>query len=126
MGKVNWAKQTCFALLLCAATASALPAQTFTTLQSGSIAPAVPNETIALRAQTFRTLHSFDGTDGQNPYPGLVQATDGNFYGTTYIGGPDDLGTLFKITPSGTLTTFYGFCSQSGCTDGEEPHAGLV
>ncbi len=35
-------------------------------------------------------------------------------------------GTVFKITPSGTLTTLYSFCSQSGCTDGLEPEAVLV
>jgi uncharacterized repeat protein (TIGR03803 family) len=35
-------------------------------------------------------------------------------------------GTVFKITPSGTLTTLYSFCSQSGCADGETPSAPLV
>jgi uncharacterized repeat protein (TIGR03803 family) len=58
----------------------------------------------------------------RNPEAGLVQATDGNFYGTTVRGGANgNLGTVFKITPSGTLTTLYSFCSQSGCTDGEGP-----
>ena len=75
---------------------------------------------------TLTTLHSFDGTDGANPYAGLVQATDGNFYGTTSSGGANGDGTVFKITPSGTLTTLYSFCSQSGCTDGANPDAGLV
>jgi uncharacterized repeat protein (TIGR03803 family) len=66
----------------------------------------------------------------------LVQATNGNFYGTTSEGGANDncmyegatigCGTVFEITPSGTLTTLYSFCSQSGCTDGEQPSAGLV
>ena len=69
------------------------------------------------------TLYSFCSqsgcTDGANPQVGLVQATDGNFYGTTN-------GTVFKITPSGTLTTLYSFCSQTGCTDGVYPYAGLV
>jgi len=72
------------------------------------------------------TLHSFDGTDGAYPYAGLIQATNGNLYGTTSYGGANSGGTVFKITPSGTLTTLYSFCSQSGCTDGESPLAGLV
>lgn len=67
---------------------------------------------IGLPAQTFTVLHSFDGTDGGNPLEGLVQATDGNFYGTTLNGGAPGPGTVFKITPSGTLTTLYTFCSQ--------------
>jgi uncharacterized repeat protein (TIGR03803 family) len=81
---------------------------------------------------TLTTLYSVCSqtgcTDGSLPYAGLVQATDGNFYGTTYHGGANNLGTVFKITPSGTLTTLYSFCSQGGtaCTDGATPIAGLV
>jgi uncharacterized repeat protein (TIGR03803 family) len=74
---------------------------------------------------TLTTLYSFDGTVFTYPHA-LVQATDGNFYGTTQEGGTNDSGTVFKITPSGTLTTLYNFCSQSGCTDGAQPFAGLV
>src|SRR5208283_2081962 len=51
------------------------------------------------------------------------------FYGTTTSGGvtncSDGCGTIFKITPSGTLTTLYSFCSQSNCPDGYNPW-GLV
>jgi len=69
------------------------------------------------------TLHSFDRTDGAGPYDaGLVQATDGNFYGTTYQGGADDYGTVFKITPRGKLTTLHSFSNA----DGSFPRAGLV
>jgi uncharacterized repeat protein (TIGR03803 family) len=79
---------------------------------------------------TLTTLYSFcsqsDCTDGGMPYAGLAQATDGNFYGTTTQGGAHSVGTIFKITPGGTLTTLYSFCSQSGCRDGYEPFAGLV
>jgi uncharacterized repeat protein (TIGR03803 family) len=81
-------------------------------------------------AGVLTILHAFDGTDGAYPFGGLVQATNGNFYGTTEQGGVGefgvDQGTVFEITPGGTLTTLYGFCSQPGCTDGRFPYAGLV
>jgi uncharacterized repeat protein (TIGR03803 family) len=72
---------------------------------------------------TLTTLYRFP--DGAYPYAALVQAADGDFYGTTSGGGADG-GTIFKITPSGSLTTLYSFCSQSGCTDGAYPYAGLA
>ena len=76
------------------------------------------------------TLHSFCSqsgyTDGASPYAGLVQGSDGNFYGTTSAGGANGYGTVFKITPGGTLTTLYSFCSQSGCTDGQNPLGPLI
>ena len=83
--------------------------------------------TLTATAQTFNTLSSFDVTDGDDPYYGrLVQGFDGNLYGTTSGGGANDNGTAFKITHSGTLTTLYSFCSQSGCTDGAFPAVGLA
>jgi len=79
---------------------------------------------------TLTTLYSFCSqsgcTDGRYPNAGLAQATDGNFYGTTVYGGANGWGTVFKIAPSGTLTTLYSFCSQSGCADGGYPYAALV
>jgi uncharacterized repeat protein (TIGR03803 family) len=81
---------------------------------------------MALHAQTFTTLFSFDGTDGEYPAAALVQATNGDLYGTTEYGGANANGTVFKITPTGTLTVLYSFCAQSGCTDGERPSAGLI
>jgi uncharacterized repeat protein (TIGR03803 family) len=68
------------------------------------------------------TLHSFDGTDGSLPYSALVQATNGNFYGTTTDGGAYGLGTVYEITPKGALTTLHNF----DLTDGGDPYAGLV
>jgi len=83
--------------------------------------------TIASPETTFETLGSFNVTDGVNPYPvTLVQGRDGNLYGTTLTGGVSGAGTVFKITPGGTLTTLYNFCSKSYCTDGAAPYAGLV
>ncbi len=79
---------------------------------------------------TLTTLYSFCAqagcADGGNPYAGLVQASDGNFYGTTFERGANGYGTVFKITPAGTLTTLYSFCSQTNCADGQYPYAGLV
>jgi uncharacterized repeat protein (TIGR03803 family) len=78
---------------------------------------------IASPAQNFTLLHSFAGPEGANPAAPLVHASDGNFYGTTYSGGAHSGGTIFKITPSGTLTTVYNFCVQSNCYDGANPAA---
>ena len=76
---------------------------------------------------TLTTLHSFAlFTDGAYPWAGLVQATDGNFYGTTTAGGLHIMGTVFKITPAGALSDLYNFCTQSACTDGATPYAPLV
>jgi len=71
---------------------------------------------------TLTTLHSFDSTDGANPFGGMVQGTDGNLYGTTSAGGVDNDGTVFKITLGGTLTTLHSFVG----TDGATPYAVLV
>jgi uncharacterized repeat protein (TIGR03803 family) len=78
-------------------------------------------------AGKLTTLHSFDGTDGGGPL-GLLQGIDGNYYGTTEDGGEggDSAGTVFKMTPAGTLTTLYSFCSQPGCTDGQRPLGALI
>jgi uncharacterized repeat protein (TIGR03803 family) len=75
---------------------------------------------------TFAMVRSFDGTDGQQPLSGLVQTADGSLYGTTYLGGTNVAGTVFKVTPNGALTTLHNFCSQTNCTDGAVPYAGLV
>ena len=103
LGKLNWRNRAYAVFLLCATTVPALPAQTLT------------------------TLRNFNGTDGAGPLAGLVQATDGNLYGTASAGGANgNNGTVFKITPSGKLTRLYSFCAQSGCLDGAGPNAGLV
>ena len=80
---------------------------------------------------TFTTLHSFNATptgsgntDGANPSASLVFAPDGSLYGTTVRGGTDYLGTVFKLTPSGTfstLHTFFAYDPQTGATDGANP-----
>lgn len=72
---------------------------------------------------TLTLLYSFTGgNDGGSPIPGLVQAVDGNFYGTTYEEGTNGYGTVFEITSSGALTTRYSF---TGGNDGGNPWGGL-
>jgi len=75
---------------------------------------------------TESTLYTFTGDDGYDPWSGLIQATDGNFYGTTSQDGSGGAGTVFKLTPDGVFTTLYGFCSLDGCRDGGPPYDGLV
>jgi uncharacterized repeat protein (TIGR03803 family)/autotransporter-associated beta strand protein len=70
----------------------------------------------------FTSLISFIGTNGQNPYAGLIQGSDGNFYGTTSGGGSSNDGTVFKITSSGSLTTLFSFVG----TNGINPYANLI
>ncbi len=70
-------------------------------------------------AGVLTTLYSFDGlTQGGGPAAALVQGSNGSFYGTTQQGGTNGFGTVFQITPAGTLTTLYSF---SGGTDGLFP-----
>jgi uncharacterized repeat protein (TIGR03803 family) len=68
------------------------------------------------------TLHSFAYSDGTNPFAGLIQATDGNFYGTALYGGASDYGTAFKMDASGNLTTLHSFAYS----DGAYPRGGLI
>jgi uncharacterized repeat protein (TIGR03803 family) len=140
---------TLAALWLCAS--GSLPAQTFTTVFSFDDANGEAPEGVLIQATdgnfygatvqggancppygcgtifkitpsgTLTTLHSFNGTDGSEPH-GLIQATNGNFYGTTTFGGANNEGTVFEFTPSGTLTTLASFNG----TDGADPEAGLI
>jgi uncharacterized repeat protein (TIGR03803 family) len=75
---------------------------------------------------TYTNLYSFADSpnDGNQPWAGLVQGSDGNFYGTTSGGGTYGDGTVFRISPSGTYTNLYSFVGSP--TDGSLPAAGLV
>jgi uncharacterized repeat protein (TIGR03803 family) len=97
---------------------------------SGTVFKITPNGAITT-LYAFCTLSGC--ADGENPNGGLVQAINGDLYGTTLYGGIDNssctggtCGTIFKITPGGTLTTLYSFCSEPDCTDGSNPEAALI
>jgi uncharacterized repeat protein (TIGR03803 family) len=81
------------------------------------------------KALTETVLHVFGGQpgdDGANPYTGLIEVS-GILYGTTFNGGPNDGGTVYKFDPTtGMETVVYSFCSQTNCTDGLHPFANLL
>lgn len=67
-------------------------------------------------------MTNFNCADGFVPSNGLMQGRDGNFYGTAMNGGANGWGTVFKITPTGSLTTLHSFDH----TDGAAPDGGVV
>jgi uncharacterized repeat protein (TIGR03803 family) len=78
------------------------------------ILSALVGQAIQANAQTLTTLHSFGPSpDGAQPNAALVQGGDGNFYGTTYSGGTNGFGTLFRISPGGMETNLYSFTVNS-------------
>lgn len=83
-------------------------------------------------AQTFTTLYSFTGRDGELPQAGVVRDKAGNVYGTTWWGGRFisrfnfGSGVVFKVTSDGTETVLHSFCLYTHCPDGAHPGAALV
>ena len=77
-----------------------------------------------------KVLYNFNnnGTDGYYPLAGLIFDGSGNLYGTTSDGGTgiEQWGTVFELTPAGTETVLYNFCSQPNCADGNTPYTGLI
>jgi uncharacterized repeat protein (TIGR03803 family) len=77
---------------------------------------------------TYEIVHTFSGLsgtgDGAQPAAGLTLASDGNFYGTTQWGGTSENGTVFKMTPAGTVTILYSFLSDD--PNGTEPWGALI
>jgi uncharacterized repeat protein (TIGR03803 family) len=76
---------------------------------------------------TEKLLYSFTGgSDGSQPFAGLIFDNAGNLYGTTVYGGTYGWGTVYELTPSGsgwTVTVLYTF---QGGSDGRDPFGGLI
>ncbi len=87
-------------------------------------------------AGSFTTLVSFAKLGSNNvnvggayPRSGLIQGTDGNFYGVASSGGANGRGIVFTMSPGGTLTTLYSFTAVNGASknaDGVSPYGSLV
>ena len=97
-------------------------------VNNGTVFKIVTNGTPA--GTTLMTLVEFTGIGGDNkgrrPNAGLIQGNDGNFYGTTFGGGANDLGTVFKMTPAGMVTTLVEFTGNGVANKGSLPQLGLV
>jgi len=84
----------------------------------------------AWAAGKYKTLHTFQPSDGSQPSADLIFDAEGNLYGTAAGGGPNASGTVFKLAPnpdgSWTQSVLYGFCSLSNCVDGATPQGDLI
>jgi uncharacterized repeat protein (TIGR03803 family) len=96
-----------------------------TTSAGGSTRGAAGNGVVFklnIKSLQYSVVHRFTGTDGSQPMAALISDGQGNFYGTTYIGGAYGYGTVFQLN-SGTLTTLYSFTNGA---DGAYPYAGVT
>ena len=145
VNQLNVWKAACAIFLFCAATATLAGAQTFTVVEefpntvfpTGALVQGVDGELYGTtmvgglgNGMVYRVTSSGTVTmvydfcaspscpDGYAP-SGLTLATGDNFYGTT--SGPAANDTVFRLTPGGTLTTLYRFCTQASCLDGNHP-----
>jgi uncharacterized repeat protein (TIGR03803 family) len=146
--KPRLSKMASILLVLCVAATTAATAQTYTDLYNfgtNSGDPASPRYTGVIAqgrdgnlyttapyggahndgavfkitpAGTLTVVHSFDGSDGANPWAGLTLGTDGSFYGATIAGGKLGYGTIYKVTPEGTLTTLHSFTNGADAAGG--------
>jgi len=75
-------------------------------------------------AGTVTLLHSFNGSDGQNPWGGLTLGSDGNFYGTAFAGGTDGAGVLYRMAANGTFSVVHNFKNDG--KDGRNPESAPI
>ena len=75
----------------------------------------------------YTDLYDFDGGNGAEPQSGVIRDKSGAIYGTTFRGGADDLGTVFKLTPSGSgYTESFVYSFKGGLLDGAYPSGGVI
>jgi uncharacterized repeat protein (TIGR03803 family) len=104
---------------------------TVTHASASALQADVANVAVNCSASTDVALHALNGTtDGGASYPGLILARDGNLYGATCEGGnmsvPGGAGTLFRVTRTGSTSTYEVLYTLDGTTDGNGPNAKLL
>jgi uncharacterized repeat protein (TIGR03803 family) len=86
---------------------------------------AVSQQAAAQPGASYQVLHEFHGSpDGATPFANLVRDPAGNLYGTTVLGGSNDLGTVYKVDSTSQETVLHRFSSHGG--DGQQPYAPLA
>lgn len=85
---------------------------------AGALLCAAMTVAYAMPAHAFKALVSFDQTNGEDVFASVIQASDGNIYGTTVYGGAANAGVFFRLTPHGKYTVLHSFCAQAKCADG--------
>jgi uncharacterized repeat protein (TIGR03803 family) len=81
---------------------------------------------VCAQAQTLNYFADLSAGNGWEPYASVVQGTDGNFYGAGTNGIYGGGGNMFRMTPTGEITSIYKFCSLPGCADGAQVHSAPV
>ncbi len=79
------------------------------------------------QAQTFTVLYTFENTpDGAYPVAPLVRDAEGTLYGTTFFGGTDTYGTVFKLDKDDNETVLLSFSGAIGGSSGAFPSGNLI
>jgi uncharacterized repeat protein (TIGR03803 family) len=97
------------------------------TTYSGGASNAGTVFTLSTNGGGYNIRHSFGSFEGdaQSPLGALLEGKDGGLYGTTYSGGSNGVGALFRLALAGTdYSVWRGFLSSGG--DGQNPRGGLV
>lgn len=83
---------------------------------------------LQVRAQTYKVIYNFTGkgSDGATPYGGPVLDQEGNLYGTTYTGGTDGAGSVYRLSPNGSSWTYTSLYSFKSGPDGAGPAFGSL
>ncbi len=76
------------------------------------------------QSQTYKVIHSFTVSDGATPYGGPILDEKGNLYGTTYLGGSEGSGTVYKLSPDGSSWVFKSLYSLKGGGMAPDRHSG--
>jgi hypothetical protein len=90
----------------------------------------VPNGTASQESVLYAFCAKRDCKDGNNPEGGVILDASGNLFGTTFLGGGNDIdqggvggGILYELVGGSEFTVLHRFCSRAGCADGEYPDA---